>query len=289
MKVDVVCVGDPFLDLIFRGLPGMPVLGEELLATKLVVVPGGMANVAYGLGRLGLSAVVCAPIGTDPAGRFLSQLMADAGVTWRGTVADSTPVTVALPAIGDRALVSVMPPPSVDAETLAGISARAVIVDLPSVPMLPSLAAAPSVYAVVGDPEVAMLAGRMPASLDGIHALILNEREAGRLTGEGDARAAAARLAGLGTTAVVTRGGEGAIAAEPDGRSVEVPALIADVADPTGAGDLFAAAYVWADLAGRPLDERLRLATSYASWSLERATDRQKGITLSEFSELLAR
>ena len=137
MKVDVVCVGDPFLDLIFRGLPTFPVLGEELLATNLVVVPGGMANVAYALGRLELAAVVCAPMGQDPAGRLLAGLMADAGVAWVGRVADATPVTVALPADGDRALVTLMPAPTVDGETLAGITTRAIVVDLPSAGQLP--------------------------------------------------------------------------------------------------------------------------------------------------------
>ena len=68
---------------------------------------------------------------------------------------------------------------------------------------------------------------------------------------------------------------------------MEVAARAADVADPTGAGDLFAAAYVWADLAGQELEERLRQATAYASLSLERVTDRQKGITLDEFDALL--
>jgi sugar/nucleoside kinase (ribokinase family) len=64
---------------------------------------------------------------------------------------------------------------------------------------------------------------------------------------------------------------------------VHVKAPTAEIGDTTGAGDLFAAAYVWADLAGRPLEERLRLATRYASLSLERATDRQKGIALRDF------
>ena len=79
VNVDVACVGDPYLDLIFLGLPALPTPGEEQLADRLVVVPGGMANVAYALGRLELAAVVCAPIGHDPAGRLLGELMADAG------------------------------------------------------------------------------------------------------------------------------------------------------------------------------------------------------------------
>lgn len=283
MTFDVVCVGDPFLDLIFLGLPGMPVLGEETLAGRLKIVPGGMGNVAYALRRLGLDAAICGPMGRDLAGRILAELMADVGVPWLGRPGDATPVTVALPVDGDRALVSVMPAPTVDVETLRGIDPRAVIVDLPSVPLLPSVR---RIYAVVGDPEVAAMAGRLPDSLAGVHALVLNQREAMGLTGLPDAGTAAARLAGLGTTVVVTRGSGGALAVEPDGRTVRVDAPPARVADATGAGDLFMAAYVWADLAGDDLEERLRAATRYASLSLERATDQLKGITLDEFRGL---
>ncbi len=286
MIVDVACVGDPFLDLIFLGLPGMPVLGEETLAARLKVVPGGMANVAFALRRLGLDAVICAPRGQDPAGRFLAELIAEAGVPWVGRDGEATPVTVALPVEGDRALVSVMPEPTVDAGMLRQLTMRAVVVDLPSVPLLPAV---PRAYAVVGDPEVAMLAGRLPERLDGVHALILNRREAMGLTGQADVRAAARLLASLGPTVVVTLGAGGAMAVEPDGRTVDITAPVADVADATGAGDLFVSAYIWADLGGHELEERLGLATRYASLSLEQATDRLKGITLGEFEALLAR
>jgi len=286
VSVDVACVGDPFLDLIFRGLPALPVPGEEQLATSLVIVPGGIANVAYALGRLGLRAVICAPIGRDPAGRLLRELMADAGIAWLGRDADATPVSVALPADGDRAFVTMSPPPRVDLETLATLSPRAIVVDLPSSALLP---AHPRVYAVVGDPEVRAMAGRLPSSLGGLRALILNEREACALTGRTDVHEAAARLASIGTTVVVTRGPGGVIAIEPDGSTLDVVAPVSVVGDPTGAGDLFAAAYIWADLAERPLEERLQVATRYASQSLERATDRQKGLALEDFADPLNR
>ncbi|HET7029120.1 MAG TPA: PfkB family carbohydrate kinase [Candidatus Limnocylindrales bacterium] len=280
MRVDVVCVGDPFLDLIFLGLPAMPALGEERLAQRLKIVPGGMGNVAFALRRLGLDAVICGPVGRDLAGRLLEELMADVGVPWHGRTADATPVTVALPVHGDRALVSVMPALTVDTETLRGIEMRAVVVDLPNVPLLPPI---PRIYAVVGDPEVAALEGRLPDSLADVHALVLNEREAMGLTRRSDGEAAAAHLAALGTTVVMTRGGAGAVAIEPDGQTTVVAAPPAAVHDATGAGDLFVSAYVWADLAGRPIAERLRLATRYASLSLERATDQLKGIPLADF------
>ncbi len=280
MTVDVACVGSPFLDLIFRGLKALPAPGEEQIARELVIVPGAIANVAYALNRLGLNAVVCAPIGSDPAGRLLGELMADAGVRWVGRPADATPVSVALPVDGDRAFVTAGPPPSVDIEALAALDARAVIVDLPNVERLPEL---PIVYGVVGDPEVKLLAGNLPRSLRSLRALILNDREACGLTGVTDRDEAARRLAALGTTVVVTCGRDGAIAVEPDGRIVSAGAPMVQVDDPTGAGDLFTAAYVWADLAGRSLDGRLAVASMYASLSLVAATARQKGLTREQF------
>ena len=108
------------------------------------------------------------------------------------------------------------------------------------------------------------------------------------MTGIGDTDGAATHLATLGTTVVVTCGRSGALATEPDGRVVRVAAPIVEVDDPTGAGDLFTAAYVWADLAGRSLEDRLALASAYASLSLGAATSRQKGLTGQEFEKALA-
>jgi len=288
MTVDVACVGSPFLDLIFRGLDGLPQPGEERLARDLVVVPGAMANVAYALNRLGLEAVVCSPIGQDPAGRLLQLLMTEAGVRWAGRPSDATPVSVAIPVHGDRAFVTAAPPSTIDLETLSQLAPGAVIVDLPSVDQLTEF---DEVFAVVGEPEVRALAGNLP-SLAGLRAFILNDREALLLTGAVDRAAAARQLAGLGTTVVVTCGSDGAAAACPDGQFFAVDAAVVEVGDPTGAGDLFTAAYVWADLAGRPLEDRVRLASRYASWSLAAATTTQaraqKGLSRGEFEMKLA-
>ena len=285
MTVDVVCGGSPFLDVVFRGLPRIPMPGEEVLASEVVIVPGAMANVAFALRRLGLDAVVCSPIGMDPAGRLLQDLMAGAGVPWIGQPTDSTSVSVGLPIDGERAFVTVQADAVVDLDAIAALAPRAVILNLPLPGRMPGT---PWIYGVIGDPQVAILLEDGPKPLTELRALFLNEREARDLTGLSDASDAAAELAARGCLVVVTRGADGAAAAMPDGRVLEAAAVETEAQDTVGAGDLFAAAFVWADLLGRPVEERLNLATAYASLSLAGPAPRQKGLTAAAFRDALA-
>ena len=282
MSVDVVCAGAPFLDLVFRGLARMPEPGEEVVADELVMVPGAMANVAFGLRQLGLDAVVCAPFGTDPAGRLLQQLMDDAGIPWIGGVTAATPVSVALPLNGERAFVTIHPHADIDVGLIGRAAPRAVVANLPLPIGMPDR---PHLYGVVGDPQVAILLGRPDDDWAGLRVLFLNEREASNLTGRTDPAAAARHLAERGCRVVVTLGGRGSLAASPDGDVIESAALPAAIRDTVGAGDLFAAAFIWADLAGDSVEDCLSVANAYASHSLEAPQSGQKGIALEAFRE----
>ncbi len=284
MTIDVVCAGAPFLDLVFRGLPRIPEPGEEALASDVVIVPGAMGNVAYALRRLGLDAVVCAPIGTDPAGRFLKQLMDDAGIPWLGEPTPTTPVSVGLPLDGDRAFITVHPSHAVEVETIRQIAPKAVVINLP----LPAgLSTGPRLYGVVGDPQVAVLQDRPTESWADLRAVFLNEREAFHLSGRADASAAATQLAERGCLVLVTLGPRGALAAAPDGNVVEAAGLPVVALDTVGAGDLFTAAFIWADFADRPLDEALAVANAYAAHSLAAPGPRQKGLERTAFLDAM--
>jgi sugar/nucleoside kinase (ribokinase family) len=284
MSVDVVCAGPPFLDIVFRGLARIPRAGEEALASEVVTVPGAMANVAFALRQLDLDAVVCSSKGTDPIGRLLEELMAEAGIPWIGEPTSSTSISVGLPIDGDRAFVTVLSDTTVDVDAVNALAPRAVVVNLP-IPDRMSNAAL--LYGVVGDPQVAILLREGMEPLTRLRTLFVNEREANQLTGHATAAAAAAELASRGCLAVVTRGADGATAATPDGQIVEVPAVVTDPPDTVGAGDLFTAAFIWADLRDLPVEECLRLATAYASLSLAHPSRRQKGLTASAFREAL--
>jgi sugar/nucleoside kinase (ribokinase family) len=58
--------------------------------------------------------------------------------------------------------------------------------------------------------------------------------------------------------------------------------VAADAGDTTGAGDLFTAAYVWADARELDLEQRLRWAVLYASLSVSAATAVAGAVTLHE-------
>jgi ribokinase len=279
VSFDVVCAGVPFLDITFTGMARMPVLGEEHLADTVEYTPGGLANVALGVTRLGLHAAVWSPMGEDTSGELLSRLMEEEGIAWIGPPAPRSAVSAILPVDGDRAFVTVSPPFEIDTAAVAALEPRAVVMDMPAVGLAPP---GPDVYAVVGDVDARAYAGRLPAELAAARTLLVNGPEACLLSGLDDVRAAAEALAGHCPMVVVTLGEGGALLAGPHGvvaaAAPEVPAV-----DTNGAGDLFTAAWVWADLAGASAEEALRLAVAYASLSVRVPTTRAGALTLEAF------
>lgn len=112
-----------------------------------------------------------------------------------------------------------------------------------------------------------------PADLDGLRhcaAFLPNAEEAMRYTRADSARAAARLLAERVPLAVVTLGAEGACAVDSStGETAEVPALLVEALDPTGAGDVFVAGFVTGTLAGWPLPDRLAFASLCAALSVQ--------------------
>jgi sugar/nucleoside kinase (ribokinase family) len=268
MSVDLACAEPAFLDLTFAGLEGIPRPGEERLASDLLRSPGGGAITAVGAARLGLSSALVSPLGTDPVGELLLSMLSADGVRFGGRRVARTPLTVVMPADGDRAMATFDPGEEVTAAELAAVEPRAVVLSLPRLALAPAGAA---VYATVGDIDARALSGGALPDLGRARALMVNEREAHLLTGEADPERAVAALAALTPIAIVTLGEHGALASGAGG-TVRVPGVAVEAVDTTGAGDLFAAAYAWADRWGVGLTERLRWAVLYAALSVRVAT-----------------
>jgi sugar/nucleoside kinase (ribokinase family) len=264
VSVDVAVATTAFVDLTFVGLEAVPRPGQERHARDLLRSPGGGAITAVGAARLGLNVALASPLGADPEGREMLRTLLEERVTCAGGETERSAVSVVMPAEGDRAFATFDPGAPVSAEILAALAPRAVVVGLDSLQLAPEGAWA---YVTTGDADAAAYAGRLPAALNHARAIIVNEPEALLLTGASDVEAAAHALAEHAATAVVTLGPGGAVAAG-DGELWRADAPQTEVVDPTGAGDLFTAAYVWADLDGAQPGDRLGWATLYAALSV---------------------
>jgi sugar/nucleoside kinase (ribokinase family) len=283
VTVDVVCAVPVFLDLTFEGVGEFPELGRERFAEQLHETPGGGGIIAVGLARLGLRVAVAAGLGNDLAGQTVRRLLAREGVTCAETDAERTPVTVVVPLDGERAFITYEPPADVERAAVASFRPRAAVVGLNQLDLVP-----PGVlgFVVVGDREAERYAGALPLGLGAARALLANRNEAERLTGQTTPETAARLLAEHVPTAVVTCGRDGAAAAA-NGELVRVEAPPVAVRDTTGAGDLLVAAFVWGELGGLPLEERLRRAVVYATLSVRTATAAAGAATLDELERAL--
>jgi ribokinase len=276
-SVDIACAEPAFLDLTMAGLDQIPGPGEERLATDFLRSPGGGAITAVGAARLGLSSALVSPLGDDAVGILLRSLLADDGVRWTGRLVERSPVTVIMPSGGDRAMATFDPGEGVTAAELAAVEPRAVVLSIPRLPLAPAGA---RIYVSIGDIDARALAGsELPPELGTTRALLVNAREARLLTGSNDPETAAAALARVAPVVIVTLGADGALAAGVDG-AFHVPGIAVEAVDTTGAGDLFAAAYVWADHWGASMSDRLRWSVLYSSLSVRVATAVAGAVTL---------
>lgn len=267
---DLVVATPVFLDLTFVGLESLPALGEERFAAELLRSPGGGAITAVAAARLGLSAIVAAPLGDDVAGDLVRAALADEGVEPIATrSAPRTPTTVVMPLGGDRAMVTIDPGVRASAADVAARPARAVAASLDQLYVLPAGALA---YVTCGEDDARAYQGRPPAALNGVRALFVSEREVLGLTGAATVEEGARTLAELAETVVVTRAAEGAIAASGGEILAAAAERVEHPVDTTGSGDLLAAAYIWADLRGADPGDRLRWAVLYASHAVTTPT-----------------
>ncbi|GHA66910.1 sugar kinase [Streptomyces tendae] len=276
---DVYLTGTVFLDVIFTGLDSAPVRGTESWARGMGSSPGGIANMATALARLGLRTSLAAAFGDDHYGDYCwDALSRGEGIdlapsrTVRGW---HSPVTVSMAYEGERTMVSHgHEPPPEEPSPDCPPGARAAVASLAPGAGAPWIARAAArgtrVFADVGwDDTGAWDLAALP-DLAHCEAFLPNAEEAMRYTGATCPRAAAHALTEHVPLAVVTLGADGAYAVDRrTGESAEVPAIEVEALDPTGAGDVFVAGFVTGTLAGWPLADRLAFAGLTAALSVQ--------------------
>jgi sugar/nucleoside kinase (ribokinase family) len=278
---DVYLTGTVFLDIIFTGLDSAPVRGTESWARGMGSSPGGIANMATALARLGLRTSLAAAFGDDMYGDYCWDSLSDGeGIDLalsRKIPGWHSPVTVSMAYEGERTMIShghEAPPPEEPAPQCPP-PARACVASLtpggPGQPWIGNAARHGSrVFADVGWDDSGRWDPADLADLAHCEAFLPNAAEAMNYTRTSCPRAAARRLAELVPLAVVTLGPEGAYAVDSaSGETAQVPALSVDALDPTGAGDVFVAGFLTGTLADWPLTDRLAFASLTAALSVQ--------------------
>ncbi len=276
--LDVFLTGTVFFDIVFVGLDRAPGQGTEVWAPGMGSSPGGVANLAVAAARLGLNTGLAATFGEDFYGDYCRQTLGvqeGVDVTYSRYVTGwHSPVTVSMVYERDRAMVThghqpealahlvTQPPPTRSCFVDLGTNRQEWVDTVASKGGL--------VFADLGwDPEDRWDIGRLRECLQGCHAFSPNAVEAMSYTRTDTPEAALEVLADLVPLAVVTNGGDGALAMDrTTGRPVYAPAVPVDALDPTGAGDVFVAGLMLGTLANWPIEHTLRLANLGAALSV---------------------
>ncbi len=266
-KYDVLVVGSYSMDFIFTGMPSMPILGHEIVASGFNVSLGGSANAAVAMHRLGLKVAWMCDFGPDIFSQTaLAQIEKEGLDTAFCHVSRKSNkcVTVALSFPQDRAFIAYYDPAPFLPASLSkvfGIDTRVIylnhfftsallglknlvnkkakiIMDSNSPEMIP-----------IDDPKVTRTIKRLSI-------FTLNRSELFRLTGKKEVMPGIKILGDYCPCIVVKDGNGGAYALE-NGMTCHVPAIKVNPVDTTGAGDCFNAGYIKAMLDGKPIEECL--------------------------------
>lgn len=268
--LDVLLSGTVFFDLVFTGLSRMPGPGEELWSEGLGSCPGGIANLATAAARLGLRTGLVAGFGDDAYADWMWDTLAhDEGIDlsasrrFRGF---HSSLTVSISTDGDRSMVTHghdLPEP-LSLLIDGAPAARAAVVDLGGETSWWSRLAATGtrIFADIGFDETGRWDPADLAPLVHCHAFTPNAVEAMAYTRTDTPDRAVRALAERVPLAVVTDGPGGSYAIDAaTGEEAFCPAVPVTALDPTGAGDVFAAAITLGTLADWTLVERLKFAS----------------------------
>jgi sugar/nucleoside kinase (ribokinase family) len=278
-QFDLFLHGTVFLDIVFTGLRELPVRGTEQHVDGMGSCPGGIANLGIAASRLGLRTTLAAAFGDDVYGDFCWSTLAEqegVDLTYSRRFAHwHSPVTVSMVVDRDRAMVTHMhPPPVTPADLVPTIpEARIGFAHLDAEPrewFATAAASGMKLFADTGWDPAERWSGSVLSQLTDFHGFLPNSVEAMAYTHTDDPHDAVHALADHVPVAVVTCGGQGALGIDAiTGEEEWVPSLPVNAHDPTGAGDVFGAAFVLGTLQEWPLRQRLAFSNLCAALSVQ--------------------
>ena len=298
LDFDVVMQGTVYLDIVLTGLSALPSAGTEIPAEGMGSCPGGIANLAIAASRLGLRTSLASSFGDDLYGDFLVRTLEEEGIDLslsRRISQWHSPVTVSLAMARDRAMITHShPSPVTDDQLIPRMPSTAAGVvhlgqDVPA--WIPAAREHGTLlFGDVGWDATEQWSTNTIEQLTQLHAFLPNSAEAMAYTRTDDPRAALMQLADAVPVVVITCGGQGAIGVDSTtGEEEWVPSLPVNAVDATGAGDVFAAAFVVGTLRGWPLRTRMAFSNLCAALSVQQMGGSLAAPGWGDLSDWLAR
>ena len=280
----VLVVGSVNVDLVVRSVR-LPGPGETVTGATFAQHHGGKgANQAVAAARLGAAVTFVGATGDDEFGRSARAALASEGIAIDGVrVLPDLPTGVAFIVVSEsgenQIAVASGANGTVDASFVSDAVANSSALQRQGV-YLSNFEIADD--AVIAGAQLASRAGmtvvinpaparELPDALLSLRPILVpNEVEARELTGEIEPFNAARVLAARSQApVVVTLGAQGALVVQ-EGRAEQVPALLVEAVDATGAGDAFAGALAAEMAAGSSLIDAVRFAVRAASISVSK-------------------
>jgi len=274
---DVVVLGSANLDLVST-VPTIPAPGETVLSTSRDLRAGGKGlNQAVAAARAAARTLLVGAVGDDEAAQLLMAEAEAAGIDTalvrRVTGASGTAWIMVRPD-GENAIVvdsgaNATVEQLTDDERLAVAGARVLVAQLET-----PLSAVAEAAALARESGVRMVLNAAPARalpdelLSSVDVLVVNEHEAGHLSGHADPATAATQLLASSRSVVVTLGADGALVADESGQR-QVAGVTATVVDTTGAGDTFTGVLAAALATGADLDAAVARAVVAGALAVE--------------------
>jgi len=301
----VLVVGEINVDLVFKGLGGAPVPGQEALAEDMLMTPGSSSMIcAMGLARLGDAVSFHGVLGDDPWGNYCLDALREAGIdtgSLRPDAALRTGVTVSLSTAQDRSLVTYAGAiASLRADDVSdALLAQADHLHVSSFYLQEALR--PHCKALFERATAAGLTTSLDPGFDprriwgvdlidtlqAVDLFLPNEDELLAVSGRDSLSDALHALVNGRTRTVVKRGRLGCVTLE-DGGLLNVPAYDVDAIDSTGAGDSFDAGFLHAWLRDMALHDCLRWGSACGSLSTRGIGGTTRQATETEALALLA-
>lgn len=288
---DVSIIGAGVIDVI-AGAVDEKILTDDIHEMNYIKMAfgGDALNEAIALSRLGKKVQLISNVGDDDAGQRILDYAAQNGLDVSGVTIQAgleTSITVVLvDGRGERFFLT-NPRSSMrkfsEADILPHIDGLAPIVSFASMFISRSLDAAAmerlfrlikasgrTLAVDMKTPKLGETLNDLAGALSHADYFFPNESELATLTGEDDVQKNISALLACGVKcAVVKRGGKGCIIAT-ESAQIEIPACrVEKVIDTTGAGDSFAAGFLWALSEGWRLEDCGRFACAAASCSIE--------------------